>query len=176
MNLSILGRKVPILGQAVDERFLRHRLQSTSFAGIIGGVSAIALFSYHYYINHVWNWDLFAIADHCRGQDDDDGLVSSDRLERKQFSPRGTQNPSHREEERHQMIARDTKRNPLQASAMFILSIGLLLPLIFHPAGQFWQNALHAFCGMCIGMSLVFSLSLLHHRCRRSDNRIVGVD
>jgi hypothetical protein len=62
MNLSILGRKIPILGQAVDERFLRHRLQSTSFAGILGGVSAIALFGYRYYIDHVWSWDLFALA------------------------------------------------------------------------------------------------------------------
>jgi len=52
---------VPIVGRAIDERFLTHRLRSTSFAGIIGGVVAIGLFAYHYYIDHFWSWDLFAI-------------------------------------------------------------------------------------------------------------------
>jgi hypothetical protein len=74
------------------------------------------------------------------------------------------------------MIARNTKRNRLQALAVFILSVGLLLPLIFHPKGQFWQDALHAFCGMCLGMSLIFSLSLLRHRRRGSNNGLAGLD
>jgi len=53
---------IPILGRAIDERFLNHRLRSTSLAGIIGGVAAIVLFAYRYYFNHVWSWDLFAVA------------------------------------------------------------------------------------------------------------------
>jgi len=53
---------IPILGRAIDERFLNHRLRSTSLAGIIGGVAAIGLFAYAYYFNHGWSWDLFAVA------------------------------------------------------------------------------------------------------------------
>ncbi len=53
---------IPILGRAVDERFLDHRLRATSLAGIVGGVLAICLFGYRYYVNHVWSWDLFAVA------------------------------------------------------------------------------------------------------------------
>jgi hypothetical protein len=49
-------------GKAIDERFLNHRLRSTSLAGIIGGVVAMLLFAYRYYINHVFSWDLFAVA------------------------------------------------------------------------------------------------------------------
>jgi hypothetical protein len=52
---------IPIVGKLVDERFLTHRLKSTSLAGIIGGLTAIGLFTYHFYVNHVWSWDLFAV-------------------------------------------------------------------------------------------------------------------
>jgi lauroyl/myristoyl acyltransferase len=38
-----------ILGAAIDERFLNHRLKSSSLGGII-------------YVNHFWSWDLFAVA------------------------------------------------------------------------------------------------------------------
>jgi hypothetical protein len=54
--------KLPIVGALVDERFLNHRLKSTSLAGIIGGLTAIGLFGYRFYVNHVWSWDLFAVA------------------------------------------------------------------------------------------------------------------
>lgn len=54
--------RLPLFGNAIDERFLTHRLRSTSLAGIVGGVFAIALFSYRYYVNRVWSWDLFAVA------------------------------------------------------------------------------------------------------------------
>jgi hypothetical protein len=54
--------KIPILGRAIDERFLNHRLRSTSLGGIIGGLVAICLFGYRFYFNHVWSWDLFAVA------------------------------------------------------------------------------------------------------------------
>jgi hypothetical protein len=51
-----------ILNKLVDERFLTHRLRSTSLAGIVGGVLAAALFAYRYYVNHIWSWDLLAVA------------------------------------------------------------------------------------------------------------------
>ena len=54
--------KIPILGTAIDERFLEHRRRSTSLAGIIGGMVAVCLFAYRYYVDHVWSWDLFAVA------------------------------------------------------------------------------------------------------------------
>jgi len=53
---------IAILGRVIDERFLQHRLRSTSLAGIVGGVLAILLFGYRFYFNHVWSWDLFAVA------------------------------------------------------------------------------------------------------------------
>ncbi len=62
MNFATIGRKIPFLGRSVDERFLRHRLHSTSLAGIVGGISAILLFCYRFYIEHVWSWDILAIA------------------------------------------------------------------------------------------------------------------
>ena len=53
---------VSVLGSVVDERFLQHRLRSTSLAGIIGGVLAISMFAYRFYIQNVWNWDLCIVA------------------------------------------------------------------------------------------------------------------
>lgn len=50
-----------IWGGRVDERFLTHRLRSTSIAGIAGGVVAMGLFMYHSWFDHVWNWELLAI-------------------------------------------------------------------------------------------------------------------
>lgn len=54
--------RVPLIGAVVDERFLQHRLRSTSLAGIVGGLLAICLFAYHFYVDHIWSWDLFAVA------------------------------------------------------------------------------------------------------------------
>jgi hypothetical protein len=53
---------IPLLGRVIDERFLNHRLRSSSMAGIVGGLVAIALFEYRYFVHHVWSWDLFAVA------------------------------------------------------------------------------------------------------------------
>lgn len=53
---------IPILGRRIDERFLEHRRRSTSLAGIIGGLVAIGLWGYRWFADHVWNWDLFAVA------------------------------------------------------------------------------------------------------------------
>jgi hypothetical protein len=46
----------------IDERFLMHRLRSTSTAGVIGGVLASVLWFYRYVFDHRWNWDLLAVA------------------------------------------------------------------------------------------------------------------
>ena len=51
-----------ILSRVIDERFLTHRLRSTSIAGVLGGVVAVALFAYRYYVDHVWSWDLLAVS------------------------------------------------------------------------------------------------------------------
>ena len=53
---------LPFLGRAIDERFLNRRLKSTSTAGIITGLLAILLFAWRFYVNHIWSWDLLAIA------------------------------------------------------------------------------------------------------------------
>lgn len=53
---------IPILGRAIDERFLNRRLRATSLAGIVGGVFASCLFMYRFYVSHVWSWDLLAVA------------------------------------------------------------------------------------------------------------------
>ena len=54
-----------ILGRAIDERFLTHRLRSTSAGGIAGGTLATLLFAYRYYFDHLWSWDLLAFGHHC---------------------------------------------------------------------------------------------------------------
>lgn len=51
----------PILGRLVDERFLNHRLRSTSIAGIVAAVLALLLFEYHVYFDHEWKWELLAV-------------------------------------------------------------------------------------------------------------------
>ncbi|MCG6948383.1 MAG: hypothetical protein LJE93_05655 [Acidobacteria bacterium] len=53
---------IPIPFGKPDERFMIHRLKSTSLAGVIGAVLAVGLFAYHYYGNGIWRWDLFAVA------------------------------------------------------------------------------------------------------------------
>jgi len=51
-----------IFGKVIDERFLTHRRRSTSIAGILGALTAIGLFEYRYWVNHIWSWDLLTIA------------------------------------------------------------------------------------------------------------------
>ena len=46
----------------IDERFLTHRLRSTSTAGIVGGVLASLLWFYRFVFDHRLDWDLFAVA------------------------------------------------------------------------------------------------------------------
>lgn len=54
--------KIPRLSKVVDERFLMHRLRSTSLGGIAAALVAIGLFEYRLFTQHVWNWDLLAVA------------------------------------------------------------------------------------------------------------------
>ncbi len=61
MTHPVLSR-VPVLGKFVDERFLDHRRRSTSMAGIFCAILAIVLFEYRFFFDHIWNWDLFALA------------------------------------------------------------------------------------------------------------------
>ncbi len=53
--------RIPVLGIRVDERFLNHRRRSTSVAGIASACLALVLFEYHYFVDHVWSWDLLAV-------------------------------------------------------------------------------------------------------------------
>ena len=61
MTHPILSR-IPILRNFVDEPFLEHRRRSSSLAGIIGGCLAICLWYYRFAFDHIWSWDLFAVA------------------------------------------------------------------------------------------------------------------
>jgi len=49
------------LGGAIDERFLAHRLRATSVASMAGVVLAMGLFVWHFWRDHVWNWELLAV-------------------------------------------------------------------------------------------------------------------
>ena len=53
--------RLPRLQDFVDERFLEHRRRSTSGAGIVGGVLALLLFMYRFYVDHLTEWDLLAV-------------------------------------------------------------------------------------------------------------------
>lgn len=45
--------RIPILGTVIDERFLSHRQRSTSLASVIGGMVAVGLFGYRYFVNGI---------------------------------------------------------------------------------------------------------------------------
>ena len=53
--------KIPILGTEIDERFFRHRQRSTSIAGMAGVLVAGGFFFYHYFVQGILSWDLFAV-------------------------------------------------------------------------------------------------------------------
>jgi hypothetical protein len=52
---------VSFLGRFVDERFLTHRLRSTSTAGISCAVVALALFEYRLLVTGTRSWDLLLV-------------------------------------------------------------------------------------------------------------------
>jgi hypothetical protein len=45
----------------IDERFLTHRLRSTSRAGMAGALVAMGLLLYRYHTTQVVSWDLLAV-------------------------------------------------------------------------------------------------------------------
>ena len=54
--------RVPFVRWNIDERFLMHRLRSTSIGGIAGVLVAYALFLYDLLgKKHVFRWDLLAV-------------------------------------------------------------------------------------------------------------------
>jgi hypothetical protein len=53
--------KLPLSESLIDERFLAHRLRSSSIAGMVGGTVAMGLFVYRYSVEHAWRWDLLAV-------------------------------------------------------------------------------------------------------------------
>jgi hypothetical protein len=53
--------KLPVLGWTIDERFLTHRLRSTSIGGLAGALLAAILFFYNLLHHDVIRWDLFSI-------------------------------------------------------------------------------------------------------------------
>ena len=53
--------RLPIIGLTVDERFLTHRLRSTSIGGLAGALVAAAFFFYQLLGQHIIRWDLFAV-------------------------------------------------------------------------------------------------------------------
>ena len=53
--------KLPFLDRVLDERFFEYRRRSTSVAGIAAAESALLMFIYQYYVNHIARWDLLAI-------------------------------------------------------------------------------------------------------------------
>jgi hypothetical protein len=52
----------PSLPDFVDERFLLHRLRSSSTAGVACAAAAVLLFAYRYYSDQVVSKDLAAVA------------------------------------------------------------------------------------------------------------------
>ena len=45
----------------IDERFLRHRLRSTSYGGIAAATVATLLWYYRFIVDHHFSWDLLSI-------------------------------------------------------------------------------------------------------------------
>lgn len=45
----------------IDERFLTHRLRSTSVGGLSAVLLAAAFFFYHLFTQHIVQWEFFAI-------------------------------------------------------------------------------------------------------------------
>jgi hypothetical protein len=46
----------------IDERFLMHRLRSTSMGGVAAATRATLLWLYRYTVDRRFSWDLFAVA------------------------------------------------------------------------------------------------------------------
>jgi hypothetical protein len=53
--------QVSLIQRLVDERFLTHRLRSSSIAGIVTAAAALIVFEYRLLAHEVWSWDLLAV-------------------------------------------------------------------------------------------------------------------
>ena len=51
-----------LIERIADERFMAHRRQSTSTAGMACALIALGLFAYRFYWQHLWSNDLLAVA------------------------------------------------------------------------------------------------------------------
>lgn len=58
---SAILKKIPVLSDFVDERFLNHRLRAQRAAGLSAFLVADALFIYRLLSRHVWEWDLVVV-------------------------------------------------------------------------------------------------------------------
>ena len=52
---------IPPRDRLLDERFFSHRRRSTSVAGILAAETALGLFAYRYYVDHVVRWELLVV-------------------------------------------------------------------------------------------------------------------
>ena len=51
-----------LIERIADERFMAHRRQSTSTAGMACALIALGLLAYRFYWQHLWSNDLLAVA------------------------------------------------------------------------------------------------------------------
>lgn len=58
---SAILKKIPVVSDLVDERFLNHRLRAQRAAGLSAFLVADALFIYRLLVHHVWEWDLVVV-------------------------------------------------------------------------------------------------------------------
>jgi len=59
MNMAFVCK---IFGINTDERFMEHRRRSTSLAGIISCLTAVGIFEYRMFHDHIWSWDVLSVA------------------------------------------------------------------------------------------------------------------
>ncbi len=59
MNMAFVCK---IFGITTDERFMEHRRRSTSLAGIVACLVAVAIFEYRLFHDRIWSWDVLTVA------------------------------------------------------------------------------------------------------------------
>jgi hypothetical protein len=61
----------------------------------------------------------------------------------------------------------NSKSRKLFAMASVCLAVGLLLPMLFHPAAQPARNLLHFVCGLLLGLSMSVNLAMVWKNSRQ---------
>ncbi len=61
----------------------------------------------------------------------------------------------------------NSKSRKLFAMASVCLAVGLLLPMLFHPAAQPPRNLLHFVCGVLLGLSMSVNLAMAWKNSRK---------